>query len=207
MAEPINASTNSMPRQSGLESWLREPWWPASFLRRNFNWKLPLAIGAAAAALVAWLAGGEYSSFALLGSINLVVYAGTLLAVALLVVWKAKTERGQLIACDLAAVLIVLLCLLPGSWLGRMFLDQRLASTKAAAEEIVPALVAHQAQQGSFPQTLTAVGGAPSAPMPIEYSTAPGGGQFRLSVPDPSCLLSCSWVYDREGKTWVYLQR
>jgi hypothetical protein len=174
-------------------------------LHRPFNWRLPIIIGVACSVAVAYLSGGNSSVWVLLFSVNAVIYIGAPFLLALVVFWKSPGDRGRLIACDLASCLLVLLFVVPGNILGKVYADRQISRTKSAGAEIAALIENYQEDNGRLPVSLEELSrgrGLPVAPFPIDYRVDPAGGLYELRIADPTCLFSCYWVYLPAQRQW-----
>jgi hypothetical protein len=194
---------------SKLEQWLKDPWWPPSFLQRPFRWKLPVIIGVICAACVAYLAGGPQSVWVLLISLNAVIYVGVPFAIALVIFWKSKGDRGRLIACDIASCLMVLLFLVPGNVVGQIYVSRNIEKSKRAGMQIAERLASYSAKAGHLPSNLKQLaaetGPLPNGPFPVEYRLDTSSGLYELRIADPTCVFRCFWIFNDGGKDWRYV--
>ncbi len=192
-----------------LERWLKDPWWPPGFLRQEFHWRRPVLVGVVCSAAVTYFAAGPQHGWVLLLSLNVVIYIGIPFLVALLMFWKSSSNRGRLIAGDLAACLLVVLFLIPGNILGMLYVSQKVESTKETAAAIVAMIESYQVRQGRLPATLADLerGGEPlpAAPLPVGYRADLASGIYELKVADPACLFECYWVYLPAKREWFYV--
>lgn len=195
---------------SRLVKWLRDPWWPPSFLQREFNWRLPVIIGVVCGVAVTYLSGGANSIWVLLFSLNAVIYVGIPLALALVVFWKSDSDRGRLIACDLASCLLVLVFLVPGNIMGKIYVGRQIEKAKTAGERIAGLIETYEGQSGRLPGSLEDLASSqqlPESPFRVEYRAVPAAGIYELKIADPTCLFDCYWMYQPALKGWAYVSR
>jgi hypothetical protein len=208
----LRQSGNGYNRSYGsrLVNWLRDPWWPPSFLKRHFNWRLPIIIGVVCGVTVAYLSGGANSIWVLLFSLNAVVYIGVPFALALVVFWKSDSDRGRLIACDLASCLLVLVFLVPGNIMGKIYVGRQIEKTKAAGQQIAGLIEKYEGHSGRLPHSLEELARTeplPESPFRVQYRAAPAAGLYELKINDPTCLFDCYWMYHPARKAWAYISR
>jgi hypothetical protein len=195
---------------SRLVRWLRDPWWPPSFLQRHFNWKLPIILGVVCGVTVAYLCGGPNSIWVLLFSLNAVIYIGIPFALALVVFWKSDGAWGRLIACDLASCLLVLVCLIPGNIVGKIYVGRQIEKAKTAGQQIAGFIESYEQHSGRLPQSLEELARnqpLPDSPFRVQYRPAPAAGFYELRIADPTCLFDCYWLYHPSSKAWAYVSR
>lgn len=195
---------------SRLVKWLRDPWWPPSFLQRQFNWRLPVIIGIVCGVTVAYLSGGANSIWVLLFSLNAVIYIGVPFALALVVFWKSDSDRGRLIACDLASCLLVLVFLVPGNVMGKIYVSRQIEKAKTAGQSIAGLIEKYEDRSGRLPQSLEELAHIqplPDSPFRLQYRAAPEAGVYELKISDPTCLFDCYWMYHPARKAWAYVSR
>lgn len=195
---------------SRLVKWLRDPWWPPAFLQRDFNWRLPIIIGVVCGVAVAYLSGGSNSIWVLLFSLNAVIYMGIPFALALVAFWKSETDRGRLIACDLASCLLVLVFLIPGNIMGKVYVGRQIDKAKQAGQRVAGLIESYSGQSGRLPQSLDELAGyqpIPDSPFPLQYRAAPEAGLYELRIADPTCLFDCYWMYVPANKGWSFVTR
>jgi hypothetical protein len=215
-----SADVRAILRQSGngyntsygsrLVKWLQDPWWPPSFLKRHFNWRLPIILGVVCGVTVAYLCGGSNSIWVLLFSLNAVIYIGVPFALALVVFWKSDSDRGRLIACDLASCLLVLVFLIPGNVMGKIYVGRQIEKAKAAGQRIAGLIDQYEGQRGRLPLSLEDLARAqplPESPFQVQYRAAPEAGVYELRIADPTCLFDCYWMYHPTRKAWAYVSR
>lgn len=215
-----SADVRTILRQSGngyhksygsrLVKWLRDPWWPPSFLQRHFNWRLPIVIGVVCGVTVAYLSGGVNSIWVLLFSLNAVIYIGVPFALALVAFWKSDGDRGRLIACDLASCLLVLVFLIPGNIMGKVYVGRQIEKAKAAGQRIAGFIEKYEEQSGHLPQSLEELARTrplPESPFQVHYRAASAAGFYELKITDPTCLFDCYWLYHPARKAWAYVSR
>jgi hypothetical protein len=195
---------------SRLVKWLKDPWWPPAFLLREFNWRLPIIIGVICGVAVAYLSGGSNSIWVLLFSLNAVIYIGIPFALALVAFWKTESDRGRLIACDLASCLLVLVFLIPGNMMGKVYASRQIEKSKQAGQQVAGLIESYAGQSGRLPQTLEELAQAqplPESPFRLQYRAAPEAGHYELKITDPTCLFDCYWMYLPASKGWSFVSR
>ncbi|MEX2299583.1 MAG: hypothetical protein WD733_01530 [Bryobacterales bacterium] len=195
---------------SRLVRWLRDPWWPPAFLQRHFNWRLPIIIGVVCGVAVAYLSGGSNSIWVLLFSLNAVIYIGIPFSLALVAFWKSETDRGRLIACDLASSLLVLVFLIPGNIMGKIYVGRQIDKAKHAGQLVAGLIDTYAGESGRLPQSLeelAQVQPLPESPFRLQYRAAPEAGHYELKITDPTCLFDCYWMYLPASKEWSFVSR
>ena len=195
---------------SRLVRWLRDPWWPPAFLQRAFNWRLPIIIGVICGVAVAYLSGGSNSIWVLLFSLNAVIYIGIPFLLALVVFWKSETDRGRLIACDLASGLLVLVFLIPGNIMGKVYVGRQIDKAKQAGQRVAGLIDTYAGKSGRLPQSLEELARTqplPESPFRLQYRAAPEAGHYELKINDPTCLFDCYWMYLPASKEWSFVSR
>lgn len=205
-----NVAGSDRRHGSRLVNWLKDPWWPPSFLKRPFNWRLPIIIGVVCSVAVAYLSGGPNSIWVLLFSINAVIYVGIPFAMALVVFWKSDNDRGRLIACDLASCLLVLVFLVPGNIMGKVYAGRQIGKAKDAGARTAALIEDYRGERGRLPRSLEELAKAqplPPSPFELEYRVVPSGGLFELRISDPTCLFDCYWMYRPASEEWLYVSR